>query len=75
MTSRFSLLIILVFTLATAALAGTITGTVSPGKSSVVYVDAVSGKTFPAPTSETTDGPEGTGVQPARPGRTGWYYG
>ena len=52
MTSRFSLSIILVLTLATAALAGTITGMVSPGKSSVVYVDAVTGKTFPAPTQK-----------------------
>jgi len=52
MTSRFSLSIILVLTLATAAFAGTITGTVSPGKSSVVYVDAVTGKTFPAPTQK-----------------------
>jgi plastocyanin len=52
MTRRFSLSIILILTLATAALAGTITGTVSPGKSSVVYVDAVAGKTFPAPTQK-----------------------
>lgn len=52
MTSRFSILIVLVLTLATGALAGTITGTVSPGKSSVVYVDAVAGKTFPAPTAK-----------------------
>jgi plastocyanin len=47
--SRFTLSAVLVLTLATAALAGTITGTVSPGKSSVVYVDAIAGKTFPAP--------------------------
>jgi plastocyanin len=33
---------------ATAAFAGTIEGKVSPGKS-VVYVDAIAGKTFPAP--------------------------
>lgn len=51
MTSRFSLSIILVLTLATATFAGTITGTVSPGKS-VVYVDTIQGKTFPAPTAK-----------------------
>jgi len=52
MTRRFSLFtILLVFTLATAAFAGTITGTVSPGKS-VVYVDAIAGKTFPAPSAK-----------------------
>lgn len=33
----------------TAAVAGTIEGKVSPGKS-VVYVDAIAGKTFPVPT-------------------------
>lgn len=48
MTRRFSLTIILVLTVATAAFAGSIEGKVSPGKS-VVYVDAVAGKTFPAP--------------------------
>jgi plastocyanin len=48
MTLRFSLTILLVLTVATAAFAGTIEGKVSPGKS-VVYVDAVAGKTFPPP--------------------------
>jgi plastocyanin len=52
MTSRFSLSIILVLTLVGAAVAGTITGTVSPGKSSVVYVDVIAGKTFPAPSQK-----------------------
>jgi len=51
MTSRFSLSIILALTLATATFAGTITGTVSPSKS-VVYVDTIQGKTFPAPTAK-----------------------
>src|SRR5271167_3227299 len=52
MTRRFSLFtILLVLTLATAAVAGTITGTVSPGKS-VVYVDAIAGKSFPAPSQK-----------------------
>jgi plastocyanin len=40
-----------VLVLAVAAIAGTIEGTVSPGKS-VVYVDAVAGKTFPAPSAK-----------------------
>ena len=35
----------------TAAVAGTIEGKVSPGKS-VVYVDAIAGKTFPAPSAK-----------------------
>ncbi len=52
MTSRYSLSIILVLALVGAAAAGTITGTVSPGKSSVVYVDAIAGKTFPAPSQK-----------------------
>ena len=48
MTRRFLLTIALVLTLAAAAFAGSIEGKVSPGKS-VVYVDAVAGKTFPPP--------------------------
>lgn len=45
---KFALLLaIVVFT--TFAVAGTIEGNVSPGNS-VVYVDTISGKTFPAPT-------------------------
>ena len=52
MTRRFSLTLLLVLIFATAAFAGTITGTVSPGKSSVVYVDAIAGKTFPAPSTK-----------------------
>ena len=44
--------LVLIFTLATAAVAGTITGTVSPGKASVVFVDAIQGKTFPAPSAK-----------------------
>jgi plastocyanin len=53
MTSRFSLTftLILGFATTTAAFAGTIEGTVSGGKS-VVYVDAIAGKTFPAPTEK-----------------------
>ena len=52
MTRRFSLFtILLVLVLATASFAGTIEGKVSPGKS-VVYVDTIAGKTFPAPTAK-----------------------
>ena len=52
MTRRFSLTLLLVLVFATAAFAGTITGTVSPGKASVVYVDAIAGKTFPPPSAK-----------------------
>jgi plastocyanin len=51
MTRRFSLTILLVLAFAIAAFAGTIEGKVSPGKS-VVYVDAIAGKTFPPPTQK-----------------------
>jgi len=52
MTRRFSLFtILLVLVLASASFAGTIEGKVSPGKS-VVYVDTIAGKTFPAPTAK-----------------------
>jgi plastocyanin len=51
MTRRFSLMIVPVLTLATAAFGGSIEGKVSPGKS-VVYVDAIAGKTFTAPTAK-----------------------
>ena len=34
------------------AVGGTIEGTVSPGKASVVYVDTIQGKTFPAPSQQ-----------------------
>ncbi len=49
-TSLFT--VFLVFAVSSAAVAGTITGTVSPGKSSVVYIDVIQGKTFPAPTQQ-----------------------
>lgn len=51
MTSRYLLTIALVLMVAGAAFAGTIEGKVSAGKS-VVYVDAVAGKTFPAPSAK-----------------------
>lgn len=52
MKFRSLLPVLLVLFVAAAAFAGTITGTVSPGKSSVVYVDTVQGKTFPAPSQK-----------------------
>ena len=51
MTRRFSLTLLLVLVFATAAFAGSIEGKVSPGKS-VVFVDVIAGKTFPAPTAK-----------------------
>ena len=53
MSSRFSLTFILIlgFAATTTASAGTIEGTVSGGKS-VVYVDTIAGKAFPAPTEK-----------------------
>jgi plastocyanin len=51
MTRSLSLTFVLVFILAAAAFAGTIQGKVAPGNS-VVYVDAIPGKTFPAPTAK-----------------------
>src|SRR5450755_3645941 len=52
MTRRFLLTLLLVLVFAIAAVAGTISGTVSPGKASVVYVDAIAGKTFPPPSAK-----------------------
>jgi plastocyanin len=51
MTRRYLLIFLLVLICTAAAFAGTIEGKVAPGKS-VVYVDAVAGKTFPAPTAK-----------------------
>ena len=51
MTRNFLVTFLLVLALATAGLAGSIEGKVSPGKS-VVYVDAIAGKTFPAPSQK-----------------------
>jgi len=49
MTRSFLITLLLVTAVAAAAVAGTIEGKISPGKS-VVYVDTIQGKTFPAPT-------------------------
>ena len=51
MTRSFLFSLLLTATMAGSAVAGTIEGKVSPGKS-VVYVDAVQGKTYPAPTKK-----------------------
>ena len=51
MTRSFSITLLVVLVLATATFAGTIEGKVSPGKS-VVYVDAIAGKTFPPPSAK-----------------------
>src|SRR5215470_12777666 len=51
MTRSFSITLLVVLVLATATFAGTIEGKVSPGKS-VVYVDTIAGKTFPAPSDK-----------------------
>lgn len=48
MTRCFLLMLLLIAAVAPTAFAGTIEGKVSPGKS-VVYVDTIPGKTFPAP--------------------------
>jgi plastocyanin len=50
-TPRFSLTVILVLVFASAASAGTIEGKVSPA-GSVVYIDTIAGKTFPAPSQQ-----------------------
>jgi plastocyanin len=51
MTRRLLLTLLLVLVVAAAAFAGTIEGKVSTGKS-VVYVDTIAGKTFPAPSAK-----------------------
>jgi plastocyanin len=51
MRRSLTIALALVSMTAVAAFAGTIEGTVSPGKS-VVYVDTIAGKTFPAPSAK-----------------------
>jgi plastocyanin len=62
-TPRFSFTVILVLVIAVSASAGTIEGKVSPG-GSVVYVDAVAGKTFPAPTQQPVINQKGLTFNP-----------
>ena len=69
MTRSFLFTVLLVFAVASAAVAGTITGTVSPGKSSVVYVDTIQGKTFPAPTQQPVMDQKGLAFRPTSHGR------
>ena len=52
MNRGFFITVLLVIALSACALAGTIEGKVSPGKASVVYVDTIAGKTFPAPSDK-----------------------
>src|ERR1035438_6779248 len=51
MMRSFLVTVLLVTAVAATAVAGTIEGKVSPGKS-VVYVDTIQGKTFPAPSKQ-----------------------
>ena len=51
MTRSFLVTLLMVLVLGLATFAGTIEGKASPGKS-VVYVDAVAGKTFPTPSAK-----------------------
>ena len=51
MMRSFLVTVLMVTAVAATAVAGTIEGKVSPGKS-VVYVDTIQGKTFPAPSKQ-----------------------
>src|SRR6202049_1128133 len=51
MMRSFLVTVLLLGAVAATAVAGTIEGKVSPGKS-VVYVDVIQGKTFPAPSQQ-----------------------
>jgi plastocyanin len=64
MKRNLLLTLVVILTLAAAAVAGTITGTVSPGKASIVYVDAIAGKTFPAPTAKPLMDQKGLAFNP-----------
>ncbi len=52
MTRSFLATVLLMTAVAATAAAGTLEGKVSPAKSSVVYVEAIQGKTFPAPSKQ-----------------------
>ena len=64
MTKRFAFTAVLILTLAGAAFAGTIEGKVSGGANSVVYVDTIQGKTFPAPAKTVLMDQKGLMFQP-----------
>ena len=70
------ILIAILVGFALAASAGTISGQVSGvAGQSVVYVDTISGKTFPAPTAASRDRPERFGLPATRHGGPGWNHG
>ena len=57
-----------------ASYGATLTGTVTGGKGvAVVYIDAIAGKTFPAPDKHMVDGPEVATVPAARHRGSGWF--
>jgi len=64
MTQRFVFTAVLILTLAGGAVAGTIEGKVSGGANSVVYVDTIQGKTFPAPAKSVLIDQKGLMFQP-----------
>lgn len=64
MTKRFAFTAVLILTLAGAAVAGTIEGKVSSGANTVVYVDTIQGKTFPAPAKTVLMDQKGLMFQP-----------
>lgn len=63
MTRNFLFTLLLIASAATTSFAGTIEGKVSPGQS-VVYVDAIPGKTFPPPTQEAIMGQKNLAFTP-----------
>src|SRR5271157_3488911 len=63
MNRSFVLTVLVVTALSVSAIAGTIEGKVSPGKS-VVYVDTIQGKTFPAPSQQPVMDQKGLAFSP-----------
>jgi plastocyanin len=63
-TIRLSLTFVLAAGIATTAFAGTIAGTVSLGNS-IVYVDAIAGRTFPAPLQQPVIDQKGLKFHPS----------
>ncbi len=59
--TRSFLTLVLIIVVAATAVAGTIEGKVSPGKS-VVYVDTIQGKSFPAPSQQPVINQKGLDV-------------
>jgi hypothetical protein len=69
MTRSFLIALLLVTAVAAAAVAGTIEGKISPGKS-VVYVDTIQWQDISCPHADTASGAQGYDVQPAHPCNT-----